>query len=104
MGLRPVPGGVVQIEPDVLGPNDSTVPWQGFSPDLTKLAFTTPGLGSPVAAARMRMMGLVNWRTSNRQPRWARVVSIEFGPSRARRRAASASERPAIVLAVSSRT
>jgi hypothetical protein len=57
-GLRAVPGGMVQVEPDVLGRGDSTVLWQGFSPDLTKLAFTTPGLSSPSAAQMVHVVNL----------------------------------------------
>lgn len=57
-GLRAVQGAVVQVEPDVLGRGDSTVLWQGFSPDLTKLAFTMPGLGSPSAAQVIHVANL----------------------------------------------
>ncbi|MBN9492409.1 hypothetical protein J0H33_03580, partial [bacterium] len=36
----------VQVEPDTMGYGDASFLWRAFSPDLTKIAYTTPGLGA----------------------------------------------------------
>jgi len=39
----------VQVEPDVLGSGDIEASWRAFSPDLRRIAWTTPGLADPDA-------------------------------------------------------
>lgn len=51
-------------------------------------------IDNTVASIRMRTIGLANWATNRRRPRWRRVTSIRFGPSRASRRAASSPDNP----------
>ena len=61
-------------------------------------------IDSTVAATRITTIGLVNWATSSRSPRCGCATSMALGPSRARRRAASAADRPSAVAAVAARS
>lgn len=45
----------VQVEPNVLGRGDPGVLWRAFSPDLTKVAYGTPGLESPAAPQNLHV-------------------------------------------------
>lgn len=39
----------IQVEPDVAGAGETSAFWRAFSPDLTRIAWTTPGLADPDA-------------------------------------------------------
>lgn len=45
----------IQVEPDVLGRGDPSVLWQGFSPDLSRVAYTMPGLNAATSPQNLQV-------------------------------------------------
>lgn len=45
----------IQVEPDVLGRGDPSVLWQGFSPDLSRVAYTVPGLNAATSPQNLQV-------------------------------------------------
>ena len=43
---------------NVLGAGDPSILWKGLSPDLSRVAYTSPGLGSATAAQTLQLAGL----------------------------------------------